>query len=51
MDKYICKACGYVYDPVEHDNRKFEDLSPEWVCPLCRIDKGQFVKERENRQF
>ena len=24
--KYVCKICGWVYDPAEHDNVAFNDL-------------------------
>ena len=42
MDKYICKVCGYVYDPVENNNIAFEDLPESWVCPECGVGKDQF---------
>lgn len=52
MDKYICKVCGYVYDPEkgDPDNRiapgmKFEDLPDDWVCPVCGASKEAFEKE------
>ena len=34
----------YIYDPVENDNVKFEDLNEDWVCPLCGVAKDQFEK-------
>lgn len=49
MKKYICTACGYVYDPEEGDpnadiepGTAFEDLPDEWVCPLCGVGKEMF---------
>ena len=52
MDSYVCKLCGYVYDPKEGDSEsgvkpgtKFEDLPADWVCPLCGAGKGEFEKE------
>lgn len=49
MDKYVCKVCGYVYDPEEGDalsdipaGTAFEDLPEDWTCPLCSVDKAQF---------
>ena len=49
MEKYICKVCGYVYDPElgDPDNgidpgTAFEDLPESYECPLCGVDKGQF---------
>ncbi len=49
MEKYICVACGYVYDPEEGDpfsgiepGTSFENLPDEWVCPMCGVGKDQF---------
>ena len=42
MKKYICTACNYVYDPVEHDNVEFENLPEDWTCPLCGVPKDMF---------
>ncbi|MBO4649190.1 MAG: rubredoxin, partial [Lentisphaeria bacterium] len=40
MDKYVCDACGYVYDPAAGDpengipaGTKWEDLPADWTCP------------------
>jgi len=47
--KYICDACGYVYDPAIGDpangvpaGTAFEDVSDDWVCPDCGAGKGEF---------
>jgi len=52
MDRYICKVCGYVYDPEKGDpengiepGTKFEDLPDDWVCPVCGATKEDFEKE------
>ena len=52
MDRYVCKVCGYVYDPEKGDpengiepNTKFEDLPDDWVCPVCGARKKDFEKE------
>lgn len=52
MDKYICKICGYIYDPKlgDPDNgvvagTAFENLPPEWVCPVCFAPQDQFEKQ------
>ncbi len=52
MDKYVCKVCGYVYDPSKGDpdngiepGTKFEDLPEDWVCPICGASKDQFDKD------
>jgi len=42
MKKYECNACGYIYDPAEHDDVSFEDLPEDWVCPLCGVGKDMF---------
>ena len=48
--KYEC-PCGYVYDPAlgDPDNgvapgTKFEDVSEDWVCPVCGAPKSEFNK-------
>lgn len=49
MQKYICDACGYIYDPAlgDPDNgvdprTSFEDISEDWLCPLCALGKDVF---------
>ncbi len=51
MQKYVCDACGYIYDPIKGDKdgdvapgTAFEDVLASWVCPLCGADKESFVK-------
>lgn len=53
MDKYVCKVCGYVYDPEKGDpdngvepGTKFEDIPDDWVCPVCGVGKEEFEKEK-----
>ena len=50
--KYTCGSCGYVYDPDLGDpdsgvapGTAFEDLSEDWVCPICGVGKDQFYPE------
>ena len=52
MEKYVCSACGYVYDPEVGDpdngiapGTPFEALPEDWVCPLCSLGKDVFEKE------
>ena len=52
MDKYVCKVCGYVYDPEKGDpdngvapGTNFEDIPDDWVCPICGVGKEDFEKE------
>jgi rubredoxin len=49
MKKYVCTACGYVYDPAVGDpdsgiqpGTAFEDIPEDWVCPLCGVGKDMF---------
>lgn len=49
MKKYICKVCGYIYDPEVGDPDQgvapgtvFEDLPDTWVCPECGMGKDEF---------
>ena len=52
MTKYVCRVCGYVYDPSKGDpdsgikpGTKFEDLPDDWICPVCGAPKDQFDPE------
>jgi rubredoxin len=52
VKKYICNACGYVYDPAYGDpdsgiaaGTAFEDLPEDWVCPQCGVGKEEFSPE------
>ena len=54
MDKYVCDACGYVYDPAVGDpdngieaGTAFEALPEDWVCPLCGLGKDVFEAKAE----
>ena len=58
MTKYVCELCGYEYDPRlgDPDNgveagTEFEDISGDWVCPLCGAGKDDFeaVVNQENQ--
>ena len=42
MKKYVCKICGYVYDPENNNGVAFEDLPDDWTCPMCGVGKDQF---------
>ena len=51
MDKYVCNPCGWIYDPAVGDPENgveagtaFENLSDDWVCPLCGAGKDAFSK-------
>lgn len=52
MQKYRCKICNYIYDPVVGDPdggiqplTPFEKIPEGWVCPICGADKSEFIKE------
>lgn len=47
--KYLCRACGYVYDEALGDpdcglpaGTRFEDIPDDWQCPLCGVTKADF---------
>ena len=44
-----CIICGYLYNPEEGDpvggvvpGTAFEDIDPDWKCPLCGAGKEEF---------
>jgi flavin reductase (DIM6/NTAB) family NADH-FMN oxidoreductase RutF/rubredoxin len=41
--KYECPACGYIHDE-EKEGEKFEDLPDDWECPVCGVEKSEFIK-------
>ncbi|MGI6604115.1 MAG: rubredoxin [bacterium] len=54
MQKWVCTACGYIYDPAVGDEdggiapgTAFEHLPEDWVCPLCGVGKDMFDKYDE----
>ena len=49
FNKYICHACGYIYDEAAGDpdsglaaGTRFEDIPDDWACPLCGVTKSDF---------
>ena len=49
IEQWICTCCGYVYEPEMGDPENgiapgtpFEDLPPEWRCPVCVALKSAF---------
>lgn len=49
LDRYECRACGYLYEPVKGDDKgnvsagtSFETLPEGWRCPVCGASKRQF---------
>ena len=47
MEKYVCTACMWVYDPSENDGVAFEDLPDDYVCPVCGVGKDMFEKSED----
>lgn len=50
--KHTCSLCGYEYDPAQGDPENgikpgtpFEDLPPDWVCPLCAAGISDFESD------
>jgi len=48
---YICKICGFTYDPAEGDpsmgiepGTPFKDLPEDYRCPICNASKEYFRK-------
>ncbi|MFC1522675.1 flavin reductase [Elusimicrobiota bacterium] len=46
-----CSVCGYVYDPAKGDPKgkidpgmSFDNLPPDWKCPVCGAGKEKFNK-------
>jgi rubredoxin-NAD+ reductase len=44
--RYICDACGYIYDEAKGDpdsglaaGTRYEDIPDDWYCPLCGLSK------------
>lgn len=44
--KYRCTICNHIYDE-EVEGVPFENLPPDWVCPLCSVGKKLFEKVEE----
>ena len=49
MQKYVCDACGYVYDPEVGDpdngvdpGTPFDAVPDSWLCPECGVPKSEF---------
>jgi rubredoxin len=45
--KYVCAACGHVYDEEFGDpasgvapGARWEDVPEDWICPECGVDKS-----------
>lgn len=50
LDRYECKSCGYIYEPLKGDSTSqikpgtaFESLQVNWRCPVCGVAKPNFI--------
>jgi tRNA-Thr(GGU) m(6)t(6)A37 methyltransferase TsaA len=43
MAKWKCTVCNYIYDE-EKEGKRFKDLSPSWMCPVCGAPKSAFIR-------
>ncbi|BAY73632.1 rubredoxin-type Fe(Cys)4 protein [Nostoc linckia NIES-25] len=50
LDRYECRACGYVYEPEKGDDKHdipsgtpFAELPVNWRCPVCSAKKTAFA--------
>ncbi|NET10786.1 MAG: rubredoxin [Symploca sp. SIO2B6] len=49
LDRYECRACGYIYEPLKGDDSSgidagtsFKEIHDAWKCPVCGVPKRQF---------
>jgi len=56
MQLYECRVCGYIYDPASGDAKGevppgtgFDSLAPDWICPWCDADRGEFHEYPDRR--
>ncbi len=46
MEKYVCSICGYAYDGTT--GSLWDDLSADWLCPVCGASKNDFMEQTAN---
>ncbi len=58
MDRYVCLACDYIYDPEIGDpeggispGTAFADIPDDWECPNCGVNKREFDMEWQKIVF
>lgn len=42
-ESFVCSVCGYVYSDL---NFTFDELRPDWTCPVCKMPKKAFVRKQ-----
>lgn len=52
MKTWVCTVCGWIYDEEKGDpdydlapGVPFEELSDDFVCPLCGVGKDAFEEQ------
>ena len=55
MKKYKCDTCDYIYDEAKGEPEngiapmtEWEDLPPDYVCPICGLGKEAFALYEED---
>lgn len=46
MNKYRCLICSYIYNE-KVEGVFFDDLEPDWVCPVCGAARSEFILEED----
>lgn len=54
MRKFVCSICGYIYDEAKGIpesgiavGTRWEEISSDWLCPLCGASKSEFIIQSE----
>jgi rubredoxin len=54
MKKYVCGACGYIFDEAVGlesqgiaPGTKWEDIPDDFVCPVCGVGKDMFTELKD----
>jgi glutamate synthase domain-containing protein 2 len=47
MTSYRCRICQYVYNE-KTEGAPFDDLFPDWTCPVCGAAKSEFERLEED---
>lgn len=47
--QWVCRICGYIYDPRLHEGVAFEDQPATWRCPGCGFGKTVFARRGQAR--
>lgn len=57
MKTYVCTICGYIYEEAKGlpsagiaPGTTWEDLPGDWVCPLCKAAKSDFMEKADKPQ-